>query len=322
MRVFFITLALFFTLVAGAQHTVTFENFNLPADSFLNNAGAAGGFESGAIFLPNDYNPDFDAWEGWAISTTTDTLTPGFTNQYSAIAGGGAEGSDTYAVTFASGPSIIQLQETAAGSMVEGMYITNSTYAYYSMLDGDAFAKKFGGETGEDPDFFRLTIKKYLDGQLSTDSVDFYLADYRFEDNNQDYIVDEWTFVDLSTLGPVDSLQFTLSSTDVGQFGINTPTYFCVDNIRLTEQTTSRPVLLSEAPLELYPNPAVNILLVDWPQEDAALSLINTQGQEVKRQLLQRGQNEVDVQALAPGSYWIQVRDDRQVWRAKSFVKR
>lgn len=323
MKVFFTSLIISLTWIAGAQTTVTFENFGLPVDSFLNDAGAAGGFESGPLFLPNDYNPEFDAWEGWAISTTTDTLTPGFMNQYSAIAGGGAEGSDTYALTFVSGASVLQLKDEAAGSIVEGMYLTNSTYAFYSMLDGDAFAKRFGGETGDDPDFFLLTIRKYFDGELSTDSVDFYLADYRFEDNSRDYIIDEWTFVDLSTLGPVDSLLFTLSSSDVGQFGMNTPAYFCIDNVSLAGPTGNRVVLIEETPFELFPNPAVDRLVIDWPKSAAAqVRVLDAKGRVVRNQSLQNGRNTVDVQPLPPGMYWLQAYNERQLWRAQPFVKR
>jgi len=61
------------------------------------------------------------------------------------------------------------------------------------------------------------------------DSVNFYLADYRFADNDSDYIVNSWKYVDLSTLGGVDTYEFDLSSSDTGAFGMNTPAYFCMD---------------------------------------------------------------------------------------------
>ena len=67
-------------------------------------------------------------------------------------------------------------------------------------------------------------------------SVDFYLADYRFADNSRDYIVDTWTQVDLSTLSDATVLTFAMESTDVGQFGMNTPSYFAVDGIHLVPE--------------------------------------------------------------------------------------
>jgi hypothetical protein len=36
------------------------------------------------------------------------------------------------------------------------------------MRDGDGFGKKFGGTTGMDPDWFKLTIKGYSGGALKT----------------------------------------------------------------------------------------------------------------------------------------------------------
>jgi hypothetical protein len=100
------------------------------------------------------------------------------------------------------------------------------------MRDGDLIAKKFGGKSGNDEDWFKLTIKG-IDAQGHyTSSVDFYLADFRFKDNKKDYIVDKWSWVDLSSLGNVVKLEFRLSSSDNNaQFGMNTPSYFCFDNV-------------------------------------------------------------------------------------------
>lgn len=112
-----------------------------------------------------------------------------------------------------------------------GLTVTNATYAALSMLNGDAFAKKFGGETGNDPDYFLLTVYGYSGGNKKADSVNFYLADYRFADNSLDYIVKSFANVNTAVLGLIDSAEFTLTSSDVGQFGMNTPAFFCVDDV-------------------------------------------------------------------------------------------
>jgi hypothetical protein len=171
------------------------------------------------------------------VSNTTDTTTSGFTNQYSANTGGGFDGSANYGVGYVSldfdsgtyDPIPIDLQFPGL-SNVSGAYFTNNTYAALSMLNGDFVAKKFGGDSGDDPDFFTLIIRGINNGSI-TGSVEFDLADYRFTDNSQDYIVDEWTFVDLSSLGAVAGLQFSIDSSDAGAFGINTPGYFAMDNL-------------------------------------------------------------------------------------------
>ena len=99
------------------------------------------------------------------------------------------------------------------------------------MLNGDSFAKKFGGVSGDDADWLLLTITGRDIADVVTGVVEFYLADFRFADNSQDYIVNTWQSVDLTSLGSVKSIEFSLSSTDVGEFGMNTPGYFVVDSV-------------------------------------------------------------------------------------------
>ncbi|MEO0453309.1 MAG: DUF4465 domain-containing protein [Verrucomicrobiota bacterium] len=192
----------------------------------------------------------FSSWTPWAYSRDTDTTTAGFVNQYSAIPGSGFDGSSNYGISFGAGASLtFDIAQDFAG---RGLYATNTTYAYLSMLNGDAAnpgggpGKQFGGVTGNDPDEFVLTITGWIGGTSGTQtgSVDFHLADFSFSDNSQDYIVDDWTFVDLSTLGTVDTLSFDYTSTDTGSFGINTPTYFAVDNIGAVPEPSSISLVL------------------------------------------------------------------------------
>lgn len=204
----------------------------LASESFYNGADGAGQFVSEGLVFNNDYNPNFGSWAGWSYSNGTDTTTAGFLNQYSAFAGSGVQGSDTYGVAAAFGGSLVpKITRPPGTAPFHSIDITNTTYAALSMIEGDFFAKKFGGETGDDPDFFLLTIEGLDDDGGSLGTVEFPLADYRFADNALDYIVDQWTTVDVSSLGNATELAFSLSSSDVGQFGMNTPAYFAVDNV-------------------------------------------------------------------------------------------
>ena len=106
------------------------------------------------------------------------------------------------------------------------------------MLNGDGFAKKFGGASGDDEDWFLLTIEGFDSSNVSIGTVEFYLADYRFADNGQDYIVDEWTKVDLSGLGAVKKLEFSLTSSDNSYGYMNTPAYFAADSFVTTPEPT------------------------------------------------------------------------------------
>ena len=314
-----LTLAIFiFSIIAHGQIPADFENFNLTPGEFLDGSELSGGFSSGHIFLPNNYNQDYLSWTGFAISATTDTLTPGFSNQYSAITGAGVDQSMAYAVRYDFAPSVIRFDEEHLGSVPLGMYITNSTYAYHSVRDGDAFAKKFGGESGDDPDWFRVTIKGYVDGQLSADSIDFYLADYRFEDNSQDYIIGEWTWVDLGNLGPCDSLSLDLQSSDVGTFGMNTPAYFCIDNITLDPSSSVRYLQIKS--ISVYPNPTTTWIQIPEFSERGIIRIVNSLGATVLNLTGPLSNSRVDVSHLTSGMYQVQM-EYKGILKTGKFVK-
>jgi len=220
------------TLTIANADIATFDDLTLPGQSFWNGSDSLGGFHSGNAFFNNNYDPTYGSWDGFSYSNITDTTTDDFSAQYNAITGSGQGGSANYAIGYVVGlePPAITLDSPG---VVAGMYVTNNNYAYYTMLNGNPFAKKFGGIDGNDADWFLLTITgKDSDGN-ETVTIEFYLADFRFEDNSRDYIAQTWWFVDLTPLGMVKSLEFSLSSSDVGAFGMNTPGYFAVDTIIL-----------------------------------------------------------------------------------------
>ncbi len=182
-----------------------------------------------------DHGGGVTAWSGFAFSNLTDTVTAGFGNQYSNFAGEGAMGSSQFAL----GTTGAAITFSETDLMGTGAMITNTTYAGLSMLNGDSFAKQFGGASGNDADFFKLIISGYTGGIATGGVVEFYLADYRFGDNSQDYIVDEWTYVDFGGLGVVDEIRFSFESSDNGMFGMNTPAYFAMDNLTAVPEPTA-----------------------------------------------------------------------------------
>ncbi|MBV6653209.1 MAG: DUF4465 domain-containing protein [Mameliella sp.] len=313
MKWIFTSLVLIFSASAiFAQTTADFENYGLTAGDALNGSDGTNSFTSGNISFRNSYNPDFNSWSGWAVTAGTDVTTPGFTNDLSAITGGGYN-STAYAMSYAFSQTFMKLEGPAAGGTVEGMYITNSTYTYLSMLEGDGFAKKFGGETGDDPDFLVLTIKKYLGGELGADSVSFYLADYRFEDNSQDYIIDEWTYVDLTSLGNADSLEFSMNSSDVGGFGMNTPAYFCIDDFTTNDNgpVSTKNALLPSESLSVFPNPTSGTWFADWTISDQAEAVLtNINGQVLETFVLRQGTNTIEALTLPAGLYLLHIQTE------------
>ncbi|MBW2635165.1 MAG: DUF4465 domain-containing protein [Deltaproteobacteria bacterium] len=221
------------------------EDLSLSANAYWNGSDLEGSYSatdslvSGAASLNNFYAYDagfmFSSWGGFAYSNSTDTVTTGLAGQYNAIAGSGQGGSENYAVgycnLFAEGQPAITF---STAQVVSGAFFSNTNYAYYSMLNGDAFAKKFGGDSGDETDWLLLTITgKDADGNTAG-TVDFYLADFRFADNADDYIVDDWAEVDLSSLETVKTLEFSMTSSDSSAWGMNTPAYFAMDTLNVT----------------------------------------------------------------------------------------
>lgn len=224
--------------------TVDFEDANLnvppgqaytgPGGGFYyNGSDGAGAWTSGGASFANLYDATYESWSGFAYANLTDATTPGYGNQYGAVAGGGFGGAGNYAVAYgASYGGTAPLVTFAAPVDVVSIRLTNTTYTALDLAAGSAFSKKFGGAGGSDPDWFKVVLTGRDTADLATGAVEFYLADFRFADNAFDYIVDSWIEVDLSGLGAgVNSIEFSFASSDTGLFGINTPTYVAIDQL-------------------------------------------------------------------------------------------
>ena len=197
-----------------------------------------GGYVDGGsgLKMPASVNPEWGSWSGIAISQFNDMTTEGYTNQLSvfykdASTGfGGYKGSQTFAV---SNSGQVSFEDGASECTFYHFWVTNNTYATLSMRNGDSFAKKF---SYDDKDWFKLTITAYdkTDNPTGT-AIEFYLADFRT--TTSPGIVTEWTKVDLTPLGNnVHTIKFDLQSSDTGQWGMNTPAYFCFDNLALIKK--------------------------------------------------------------------------------------
>ncbi|MDA8962925.1 DUF4465 domain-containing protein [Pseudomonadales bacterium] len=215
-----IVLAAALVVSAQAQAAlITFDDNALTSDSFFAPQDNASFNSAGTSF---DHTWSYDCcWGNFTYSNKQDTTTVGFTNDRSAITGTGVGiGQDNYAVSY-SNASI----NFAGATQVESAFITNTTYAYLAIKNGD---DGYGAVKGafEAGDFFNLTINGLDQNENIISTFDFALAD------GSD-VVDSWTLVDFSSLGTVYGLSFSYSSSDVGDYGINTPTYFAIDNINI-----------------------------------------------------------------------------------------
>lgn len=215
----------------------TFENLTVDANGlYRSDKPTENGFqqwESGSFTFSTYVDASYAQYGMYyyydvAVSAKTET---DFVNDYSAgydmkSAPGGAAVGNNYAVWYLNyyGNADVLINTSTT---LSGMYVTLNTYAKSSILNGDGYAKKF--ETG---DWFKLTVKgctQSAGGVIEKGSIDFYLADFREEGNWK--LADQWMWLDLTSLGEVGIVRFSLSSSDTGNWGMNTPAYFCFDEL-------------------------------------------------------------------------------------------
>ena len=153
-------------------------------------------------------------YSAFTVTNETANTSTGYLEPYRSASGGAYEG-ENFAVWNMNyyGADTVSF----AAQVVPGFFVNNTAYAVTSMLNGDAFAKRF-----EKDDWLKLTITGLKD-KAAGQSVDFYLA-------KDGKYVNQWTYVDLSELGEIDGVVFSMSSSDSGEWGMNTPAYFAMDN--------------------------------------------------------------------------------------------
>ncbi len=191
--------------------------------------------------LPSADNYGGTSWEGFTVARiSSDTL-----NSFGCMAQGGFDGvgtpylvgyySEYYTWTNENGEPSSNMILFNDGNTYDavGVYVCNNSNTYHSILNGDSYAKKFAqGDT--------LVLKIHaLDEYYAIDdskqNVVVYLADCRSSDASAWKINKGWEWIDLSALGNVSGLAFTMASSDVSYGYMNTPAYFCLDKLTVRE---------------------------------------------------------------------------------------
>ena len=228
IRILFIVIIAFATACTDEDTFKTdfvgFENLELENQSYWNGSDASGGFSIGNKIFGNSYYPDWNTWSGFAYSNIINYSYYNESAKYAAYPSGGANESSNYAIGRQFEKIFIEFEKAEEQRQVQ---IANCTYSALAIKYGYGYAKKFGGRDGSDPDWFKLTITGFDHANGITGSIDIFLADFRYEDDANDYILSTWQYIDLTTLGTVKRLEFELSSSDAG-----TPLYFCLDNLK------------------------------------------------------------------------------------------
>lgn len=226
------------------------------------------------VQFPVNYLPSWKSGEPWsyeyyyggsAVSEYTNKEQGDANNQMSVYGNGGYGGSKRFAVctgysdsnsdpekTYAkcakiyvtdkAGYSVVEqnkpVQGKAKKARFNSVWVSNTTYAYLVMQEGNQFTK---GSLESQKGWLKVVFLALDDkGQpLQGRRVEHYLANFdpakNEESGLEDKIRETWSKVDLTPLGEeVAALLVNFEGSDVGSFGLNTPAYVAIDNLEVT----------------------------------------------------------------------------------------
>lgn len=229
------------TLARASTVVIDFEDVSLAANSstyggpgelangvpqtVLLSSGSASFLTTITRYFPDEY------WSGFAFSNEGDTTTNSWTNDTSSFTGGGVGGTGNFAVAYWQSYDPAPLIGLPAGMKPASVKLVNTTYTALTIRDGDP--NNFADGAYGSGDFLSVTFtgNSQVDGTgATTGTATFFLADFR---NGGSLIVDQWTDFSLAGLGDARSIGINFASSDVGEWGINTPTYVAIDNLTL-----------------------------------------------------------------------------------------
>jgi len=225
-------------IAVQSMYNTTLEDLKSDDDTFKIDTDKSGVFTSHKLNFAYESEPIYDNFNGFVYSNLYSSNS-GIKLLYSAY---------NKPIAFKSGTFVVYSQKK---DEYKGVITTtdnedhlfksisvNNTYYNYNMLKNgstDGTIKAFGGNDGKDMDWFKLTIVGFNKSGTQRGYVEFLLADYTKESNKDDYIIKEWTTIDLIPLGHCERLEFHLTSSDVVDGKMRTPGYFCMDEIKIIE---------------------------------------------------------------------------------------
>ncbi len=188
-------------------------------------------------FTFRHYLSAYGTVEGFTLSRSTDTEwhEEMFLHAYTVLPAGGPEGKGTpFLVGYWSSfegldphERSLTVARTDSKPFTPGVVkVTNTCYVYYMLREGSDFSRPFAKG-----DWFKVTAHGVPAQGGEETTTEFYLANCG--DDPMAGIITTWEPWDLSPLGEVESLYFTLDSSDTGLWGMNTPAYFALSGMSL-----------------------------------------------------------------------------------------
>lgn len=184
------------------------------------------GYETDNLTFEHFYNEEFGYWGGFALTRKFDTDAANglFENQYAVYNASASEGDGALIYYYDSynEPCDIILKE---GVMLTSVRLNLTTYTYASITNEDinSFARAF-----TDGDYLKVVFTS-LKGDEEIGKSECYVVDYR---DGKRFVATNWDKFDLRALGRgYDAVRVTIETTDVGEYGANTPLYIALDEL-------------------------------------------------------------------------------------------
>lgn len=206
------------------------ENF----DGFVGEAQYLYGYENDAIKCEYFYNEDYGYWGGFAHSAMfeTDAKKGLYENQYAAYNSKAASGDGflLYYYDSYNEPCDIVFKQEASMISLSSVKLNLSTYTYASITDEDIndYARVF-----VEGDYLKVVFSKVdAMGKTLGKGAECYVVDYR---DGKRFVADNWQEYYLPGMVLAsDRVRVTIETSDIGEYGPNTPLYICMDDLTYT----------------------------------------------------------------------------------------
>ncbi len=110
----------------------------------------------------------------------------------------------------------------------ESVYVAPNSYLLNSVLNGDGEYGMCGAYDSDDleNEYINFRVTGYDNNGMKVGSLDIKMLE-----ESTDYVMQEWTKWDLSSLGDVWGIAFEVTGNNTGDWGFNRPAYFAFDDI-------------------------------------------------------------------------------------------
>ena len=207
---------------ADVQSVPTVEKFDTEMTSDYSY-----GYENDYLEFEYFYNEEYAYWGGFAQSRVKDADAANglFANQYAVYNEAAASGDSFLIYYYDSYNEPCDIVVKQQGVSLRDVMLNLTTYTYASITNEaiNDFARVF-----VDGDYLKVVFTG-MRGNEATGVVECYVVDYR---DGKREMTTEWTTFSLANLGEgYDRVSVTIETTDVGEWGANTPLYIAMDNL-------------------------------------------------------------------------------------------